>query len=274
MLSFTAIAWRLSSSWGWTPRLGWGGSGHPGPRARSLAQQAAAEPVGAVDDDDLFKAGANNGNWLMYGRTYDAQRYSPLKQINTKNVAPAGPRLDLPDGRARRLRVHAAGHRRHHVRDDAWNHAYAIDCKTGSQLWHYQKSLPENLALCCDAVNRGFAAWGDRLYMATLDAHLVCLDRNTGEEVWDTADHRHRRGRQGGRGHLQDGLQRHGGPAGDQGQGHHRHQRRRVRHPRLHRRLRREDRQAALAVLHRPRRRRQVRARPARPWRPGRATPG
>ena len=66
-----------------------------------------------------------------------------------------------------------------------WNHAYAIDCKTGSQLWHYQKSLPENLALCCDAVNRGFAAWGDRLYMATLDAHLVCLDRNTGEEVWD-----------------------------------------------------------------------------------------
>ena len=68
-----------------------------------------------------------------------------------------------------------------------WNHAYAIDCKTGSQLWHYQKSLPENLALCCDAVNRGFAAWGDRLYMTTLDAHLVCLDRNTGEEVWDTA---------------------------------------------------------------------------------------
>ena len=67
-----------------------------------------------------------------------------------------------------------------------WNHGYAIDCKTGSQLWHYQKSLPENLALCCDAVNRGFAAWGDRLYMATLDAHLVCLDRNTGEEIWDT----------------------------------------------------------------------------------------
>ena len=80
-----------------------------------------------------------------------------------------------------------------------WNHAYAIDCKTGSQLWHYQKSLPENLALCCDAVNRGFAAWGDRLYMATLDAHLVCLDRNTGEEIWDTADHGHRRRRQGSR---------------------------------------------------------------------------
>ena len=66
-----------------------------------------------------------------------------------------------------------------------WNHVYAVDCKSGSQIWHYQKSLPENLALCCDAVNRGLAAYGDRLYMCTLDAHLVCLDRNTGEEVWD-----------------------------------------------------------------------------------------
>ena len=47
--------------------------------------------------------------------------------------------------------------------------------------------LPENLALCCDAVNRGLAAFGDRLYMCTLDAHLVCLDKNTGEEIWDEA---------------------------------------------------------------------------------------
>ena len=80
---------------------------------------AAAEPVGSVDDDDLLKAGGNNANWLMYGRTYDAQRYSPLKQINTEERRPADPGLDLPDGRARRLRVHAAGHRRHHVRDHA-----------------------------------------------------------------------------------------------------------------------------------------------------------
>src|SRR5262249_59933655 len=38
-----------------------------------------------------------------------------------------------------------------------------------------------------DAVTGGFGAGGDRLYMATLDAHLVCLDRNTGAEIWDTA---------------------------------------------------------------------------------------
>ena len=56
-------------------------------RASCGASAADAEPVGAVDDDDLLKAGGNHSNWLMYGRTYDAQRYSPLKQINRENVA-------------------------------------------------------------------------------------------------------------------------------------------------------------------------------------------
>src|SRR5436190_1169838 len=50
------------------------------------AREPEAAPVGAVDDGDLQKAAADTSNWLMYGRTYDAQRYSPLKQINAENV--------------------------------------------------------------------------------------------------------------------------------------------------------------------------------------------
>ena len=146
---------------------------------------AAAEPVGAVDDDDLMKAGSNDANWLMYGRTYDAQRYSPLKQINAENVSRLIPAWTFQTGVLDGFECTPLVIDGIMYVTTPWNHAYAIDCKTGSQLWHYQKSLPENLALCCDAVNRGFAAWGDRLYMATLDAHLVCLDRNTGEEIWD-----------------------------------------------------------------------------------------
>ena len=151
------------------------------------AQQAAAEPVGAVDDDDLVKAGASNDNWLMYGRTYNGHRYSPLKQIDTKNVGRLVPAWTFQTGVLDGFECTPLIIDGIMYLTTPWNHGYAVDCKTGSQLWHYQKSLPENLALCCDAVNRGFAAWGDRLYMATLDAHLVCLDRNTGEEVWDTA---------------------------------------------------------------------------------------
>jgi alcohol dehydrogenase (cytochrome c) len=65
------------------------------------------------------------------------------------------------------------------------NHAWAIDGATGKQLWHYQRRLPDGLKVCCGLVNRGFAVLGDRLFMATLDAHLVALNMKDGTVIWD-----------------------------------------------------------------------------------------
>ena len=72
------------------------------------------------------------------------------------------------------------------------NHAWAIDGRTGAQLWHYQRAVPNDVKACCGLVNRGFAIYGDRLYMATLDAHLVALEMKTGKVIWDIeiADYR------------------------------------------------------------------------------------
>lgn len=166
----------------WRPRA----SAIEPPAGGKAQQQGAGEPVGSVDHDDLVKAGSNDANWLLYGRTYDGHRYSPLKQVDTKNVSKLLPVWTFQTGVLDGFECTPLVIDGIMYVTTPWNHAYAIDAKTGGQLWHYQKSLPENLALCCDAVNRGFAASGERLYMATLDAHLVCLDRNTGEEVWDT----------------------------------------------------------------------------------------
>jgi alcohol dehydrogenase (cytochrome c) len=145
------------------------------------------ELVGSVNDKHLLDAAGNNANWLMYGRTYDANRYSPLDLINKKNVKRLIPAWTFQTGVLDGFECSPLIIDGIMYITTPWNHVYAVDCKSGSQIWHYQKSLPENLALCCDAVNRGLAAYGDRLYMCTLDAHLVCLDRNTGEEVWDKA---------------------------------------------------------------------------------------
>ena len=187
----------------------------------------------------------------MYGRTYDAQRYSPLKQINKKNVAKPDPVVDLPDRRARRLRVHAAGHRRHHVHHDA------VEPRLRDRLQDRLAALalPEVAAGEPGPVLRRRQPRLRRLRRSALHDHarrppgLPRPQHRRGD--LGHRDHRHRRRRQGGQGHLQDGLQRHGRPAGRQGQGDHGHQRGRVRHPRLHRRLRRQDRQAAVALLHR-----------------------
>ena len=63
-----------------------------------------------------------------------------------------------------------------------------IDARTGRQLWRHRRQLPSGLTYGSgNASNRGFAVLGDRLFMGTLDAHLVALDRKTGRVLWDIA---------------------------------------------------------------------------------------
>src|SRR5215216_1666558 len=66
------------------------------------------------------------------------------------------------------------------------NTAWAIDVRTGRQLWRHRRQLPAGLTYGSgNASNRGFAVLGNQLFMGTLDAHLVSLDRNTGGVLWD-----------------------------------------------------------------------------------------
>jgi alcohol dehydrogenase (cytochrome c) len=63
--------------------------------------------------------------------------------------------------------------------------AAALDARTGTPIWRYRRPLPEYHANCRVSINRGFAVLGDRLYLGTLDAHLVALDAKTGRVVFD-----------------------------------------------------------------------------------------
>ena len=66
-------------------------------------------------------------------------------------------------------------------RENVW----ALDVDTGRQLWRYHRDQPSGLKLCCGPVNRGAAVWGSRVFVGTLDAHLIALDIATGTPVWD-----------------------------------------------------------------------------------------
>ena len=65
------------------------------------------------------------------------------------------------------------------------NNAWAIDARSGRHHLALSPRPPGDLRLCCGAVNRGFAVLGDRLFMTTLDAHLVALDMKTGTLLFD-----------------------------------------------------------------------------------------
>ena len=57
----------------------------------------------------------------------------------------------------------------------AWSIVYALDAATGEELWRYDPEVPKSWAqyACCDVVNRGVAAWGDSVFVGTLDGFLV-----------------------------------------------------------------------------------------------------
>ena len=123
-------------------------------------------------------------NWLMFRRTYDANGYSPLDQINAKNVKRLAPAWTFATG----LRE---GHQSPPIVNDGvmffttpHNHVIALDARTGEQLWRYERELPEDLQEL-HPTNRGVALFGDRVYMATVDAFLVALDARTGKVVWE-----------------------------------------------------------------------------------------
>jgi alcohol dehydrogenase (cytochrome c) len=72
----------------------------------------------------------------------------------------------------------------------SFSHVYALDAKTGAQLWHYSHKMGLVTTYCCGPNNRGVQVLDDLVYVATLDAKLVALKAKTGEVAWqaDIAD--------------------------------------------------------------------------------------
>jgi len=67
----------------------------------------------------------------------------------------------------------------------SYSRVFAFDSHTGEKKWEYDARLPDGIMPCCDVVNRGAAIHGDKIIFATLDAHLIALNRLTGKVIWN-----------------------------------------------------------------------------------------
>lgn len=152
---------------------------------------AAPPPVTAagVNAKRLVNADEDPGNWMSYGRTYSEQRYSPLDQINTDNVADLGLawsyELDTERGiEATSIVVDGVMYM-----TSAWSIVHALDARTGEKLWSFDPQVAKEKAkhTCCDVVNRGVAVWEGQLFFGALDGRLFALDAATGNVNWEIA---------------------------------------------------------------------------------------
>ena len=146
------------------------------------ADTSAAAPYASVTAERLAAPAADD--WLMVRRTYDSWGYSPLDQISTANVGSLRPLWTFATGVVE-------GHQAPPIVNDGMmfvatprNQVIAIDARSGEERWRYRRALPADL-FQLHPTNRGVALYGDRVYLATVDAYLVALDAKTGEVVWE-----------------------------------------------------------------------------------------
>ncbi|MBT2187018.1 PQQ-dependent dehydrogenase, methanol/ethanol family [Sphingobium nicotianae] len=148
------------------------------------SEKADLPPGDGVDGAAI--AQGRDGEWLSYGRTYDEQRYSPLDKINTGNAGQLGLAwsADLDTARGQEGTPLVIDGKIYI--STAWSKAKAYDAATGKLIWDYDPKVPGETGVkaCCDVVNRGLAAWGDKLFLGTLDGRLIALDRATGKQLW------------------------------------------------------------------------------------------
>lgn len=149
---------------------------------------AASESVeGGIDNVRLVNAGDDAANWITHGKTYSEQRYSPLDQVNRETVGGLGLAwfADMDTARGQEATPLVMDGKLYVT--SAWSKVFAFDAATGEPLWSYDPQVPgeTGVKVCCDVVNRGLAAWGNRLFLGTLDGRLVALDRDSGEVIWE-----------------------------------------------------------------------------------------
>ncbi len=145
-----------------------------------------AAPVHAqIPYERILQAEDEPESWLTYNGSYMSQRYSRLTQIDQENVSDLELRWLLQN------QVFGAWQSTPIVADGVMylterpNSIMAVDPITGRVFWKYVHTPAENSLVCCGANNRGVAVLDDRVFMGTLDARLVAVDRINGELLWD-----------------------------------------------------------------------------------------
>ena len=134
-------------------------------------------------EGDAFRPVTTGTDWPTYNGDPGGNRYTTLTQIDSTNVARLAPRWMFTVAEAGNLQVTpvVVGGIMYVT---APNECLALDAGSGRQIWRYKRSRTPGVS--GGGANRGVAVAGDRVFMVTDHAHLLALNRFTGELVWDS----------------------------------------------------------------------------------------
>lgn len=137
---------------------------------------------------------AQSTDWPYYGGDAGGSRFSPLTQINTNNVQKLKVAWiyhtgDISDGAQH---PHKSAFEATPILVDgtlyvstAFNRVIALDPETGTERWSYDPKIDLNRDYSEGLMNRGVSYYKRRVFIATIDARLICLDAATGKPCRD-----------------------------------------------------------------------------------------
>ena len=138
----------------------------------------------AVTDQEILNDAKSTDQIVTNGLGLQGQRYSTLDALNTNNINQLRPVWGFSGGEKQR------GQEAQPLIKDgvmyitgSYSRVYALDARTGKELWQYDARLPDGIMPCCDVINRGVALYDDLVIFGTLDAKLVALNKDTGKVV-------------------------------------------------------------------------------------------
>ena len=139
-----------------------------------------------VTQDMLNRAAGDGNNFLHTNGNYAQTRYYPARQINVDNVHKLRPAWIFQTEVTESQETTPIVVNGIMYITTSFSHVYALNAATGQEIWHYKHKMGPITTYCCGPNNRGVAAYGDKVYLGTLDAKLVALDAKTGRVVWET----------------------------------------------------------------------------------------
>ncbi|MFT5134974.1 MAG: alcohol dehydrogenase (cytochrome c) [Gammaproteobacteria bacterium] len=151
--------------------------------------------AGNVSEERLNNLSAKEeaGNWLTVHRTYDAHRYSPLKQINTANVGELKLAYAVALGGAGSSDLASANMQATPLADngflyltDGWGTLYKIDATSGDHgriIWKTDFEMDREIGRIPS--NRGAALWNKLVFTNMIDGRVAAVNEANGDIVWE-----------------------------------------------------------------------------------------
>ena len=139
-----------------------------------------------VTQDMLDHASGDANNFLHTNGNYDQTRYYPAHQINVHNIGDLKRAWTFETEVVESMETTPIVVNGIMYVTTSFNHVYALNAATGQEIWHHKHKMGPITTYCCGPNNRGVFAYGDKIYMGTLDAKLVALDAKTGRLEWET----------------------------------------------------------------------------------------